>query len=272
MAAGVTKNGAGVSVTGGVGLDDVSPDGTWSLQWDGQTVDFNRDAFAKLIADKGYDVLWEKAVLCPNIPDGGLSPRDHDIDCQICGGFEFIYVDPTNTTMLMQGIRLDQSYYAYGRWDFGQMMVTSMPGSALNYFDRLTLCSGTSRFTERIVRQPSTQLDLLKYLAVGIDYVAWVNRSKQLVKFSQDDYALSSDGASIQWLTSTPPDDRTHYSIAYRYHPRYVVLNLTHHHRVSTVQGKHYAFPTQGVAKLDFLVRDQSRDAPETVDTNPFPR
>lgn len=253
----------------GVGVP--SPAGEWDPKFDDQNVDFERDAFTKLIASKGYDVTWEKAVLCPNVPRGGLTNRDHDIDCQICGGFEFIYVDPICTQMVFQAIRLDQSYYAHGRWDFGQAMVTALPEFRLHYFDRLTLCNGVARFPERPVRRAGTTSDPLKYPAIGIDYVAWVDRNKTLKTFSPSDYTLSTDGTSIQWLTSTPPDDGDTYTISYRYHPRYVVLNLTHHHRESTVDGKHYEFPVQAIAKLDFLVRDESKDAPSTVDTNPFP-
>jgi hypothetical protein len=263
----------GVTTTGGVSLGGVpSPAGAWDSRLESNTVDFDRDAFTRFIADKGYEVLWEKAVLCPNLPIGNLAPRDHAINCKVCdNGLGFIYVDPICTPMLMQGIRLNQSFYAYGRWDMGNMMVTAEPEFNINYWDRLTIQNGLSRFTERLVRESGTTSDKCKYSPLCIDYIGWVNRSGALTKFSSDSYSISADGTSIIW-TSDQPDAGCWYSVSYSFRPRYVVLDLVHHHRDSTIKGQHYQFPVQAVAKMDFLIRDESKDAPQTVDENPFPR
>lgn len=269
--AGIIRLTGGVGRAGGIQLDGPSPAGEWESQLDAQTVDFDRDAFTRFIADKGYRVCWEKAILCPNVPGTGLSPRDHVMGCTVCGGGGFLYVDPRETAMLMQGIKLNQSFYAYGRWDMGNMMVTAEPEFTLDYFDRLTLLNGTSRFTERIVRQPGTTLDVLKYSPLCLDYIAWVNRSGALSVFQRDvDFDISVDGTSVSWIGANQPDARSVYSVGYTYRPRYVVLDLIHHHRDSTIEGKHYMFPVQAVAKLDYLVRNQGADAPQIVDKSPF--
>ena len=83
------------------------------------------------------------------------------------------------------------------------------------------------------------------------------------------DGRVSADGASIEWVASQP-DAGSFYSVCYDYRPRYVVLDLVHHHRDSTVDGQHYQFPVQAVAKLDFLTRNESADARQVVDKNPF--
>jgi hypothetical protein len=268
---GVVRQG-GVSIGGGSQIGQPSPAGQWSFSYDNQTVDFDRDAFTRLLDDKGYDVLWEKGVVCPNVPRDGVAPRDHDINCHVCGGFEFVFVDPIKTRMLMHSIRLDQSFYAYGRWDLGQMMVTPLPEFKLNYWDRLTLLNGTARFTEHIFRQQDTKFDLLKYPALSLDFVVATDRARgRLIKYGVGDQVqLSEDGTAVQWLAN-PPDSGQRYSVAYTYAPRYVVLNLLHHHRDSTIDDAHYPFPVQAIAKLDFLVRDQSRDPAEARFKDPFP-
>lgn len=259
----------GVSRAGGVRLMQPSPTGEWSAQWDANTVDFDRDEFTRFIADKGYSVCWEKAILCPNVPGTGLSPRDHALGCTVCDGRGFVYIDPYSTAMLMQGIRLNQSFYAYGRWDTGNMMVTAEPGLVLDYFDRLTITNGVSRFTERLTRQPGTASDLFKYSPLCVDYVAWVDRTGALAVFqSGDDFTMTDTG--ITWVGTNQPDATSFYSVGYTFRPRYVVMDLVHHHRDSTVAGKHYMFPVQAVAKLDYLVRNQSEDPQQVVDTNPF--
>lgn len=247
-----------------------SPAGEWNPQLNDSTVDFDRDQFTRFIADKGYSITWEKAVLCPNVPGTGLAPRDHVIGCPICGGSGFIYVDPLETAMLMQGVKLTQSFYAYGRWDAGNMLVTAEPEFTIDYFDRLTLHNGIGRFTQRPVRQLDSTADVLKYAPLCFHYVGWVDRSGALVRFAQgDDFVVSADGSSIEW-SSNQPDAGSTYTVCYDYRPRYVVLDLVHHHRDSTVQGQHYQFPVQAVAKLDFLIRNESADARQVVDQNPF--
>lgn len=270
--AGIVRMSGGIGRTGGVLIGKPSPTGEWDPRLDNQTVDFDRDEFTHFIADKGYKVCWEKAILCPNVPGTGLSPRDHVMGCTVCDGRGFIYVQPCQTSMLMQGIKLNQSFYAYGRWDMGNMLVTAEPGFALDYFDRITLKDGVSRFTERVVRQPSVALDVLKYNPLCIEYIAWVSRTNTLVSFVvDDDFIVSADGSGVTWLAgANQPDAGSFYSIGYTYRPQYIVLDLVHHHRDSTVDGKHFMFPVQAVAKLDYLVRNEGSDAPQIIDQNPF--
>lgn len=265
---GIVRVTGGVSRSGGVIAGTPSPTGEWDPRLNDQHVDFDRDEFTRFIADKGYKVTWEKAILCPNVPGTGLSPRDHVMNCQVCEGRGFVYVQPCETAMLMQGIKLNQSFYAYGRWDMGNMMVTAEPGFVLDYFDRLTILNGISRFTQRLVRQPDVTSDVFKYSPLCVDYVAWVDRSGSLVVFENDaDFTVSATG--ITW-SANQPDAGSFYSVGYTYRPRYVVLDLVHHHRDSTVEGKHYMFPVQAVAKLDYLIRNEGADAPQVVDQNPF--
>jgi hypothetical protein len=267
---GIVSKTGGVSRTGGVRVALPSPSGEWNPQWKDNVVDFDRDAFTRFIDDKGYIVVWEKAVLCPNVPGTGLSPRDHAIGCPICSEFGYIYVDPVPTKMLMQGIRLNQSFFAHGRWDMGNMMVTGEPEFTLDFFDRLTLGNGVGRFTQRIVRQPGAAIDKLRYAPLCFRYVGWVDRSGVLAAFEPDvDFRASVDGSGIEW-SSSAPDAGSVYSVSYDYRPRYVVMDLIHHHRDSTIEGQHYQFPVQAMAKLDSLIRNESADARQIVDKNPF--
>lgn len=267
------KQTGGVAFGGGAKHGLPSPAGTWSSAHSPNTVDFDRDAFTRLLADKGYDVTWQKATLCPNRPSGGLRPKDHDIACTLCdNGLGFLYYTEERTRMLITGVRLDQSYYAYGRWDVGQVMVTALPEFRIHYWDRLTLHNSVARFHELVRRQPGTTFDSLKYAPLCIDHISWVDRAGALRVFTVDQDFQINDG-KLEWIIATGlPDDGSYYSVSYEYRPRYIVLDLMHQHRDSTVEGKHYEFPVQAVAKLDFLIRDESKDNPDVVDQDPFPR
>lgn len=220
-------------------------------------VDFDRDAFTALVYDKGYSVLWEKGVTCPN--RGGVSPRSHPADCPHCDGFGFVYYGAETTQMFVLGMSLHESYYAYGRWDNGTVQVTAMPEFQLGYWDRLTLLNSTGRFQQLVTRQRNTVVDRLKYEALSVELITWIGRDKQRRVAASTDYALV-DG-QVSWIANKPDPDMQ-YAISYTYRQRYIITELPHQHRDSTVKGVHYVFPMQAIAKLDFLIRDEGKDAP----------
>ena len=254
------------------GKDPKTLSNTAHIDWYGG-VDFDRNAFSAAIKDKGYDVIWEKATFCPNRVSvtsyGGLAPKDHRINCTVCDGSGFYYYDHKPTRMLMTSITLSQNYYAYGSWSSGSQMVTALPEFRLHPFDRLVLCDGRSRFQEIVRRQPGQIVDTLKYSALCVDNVVWLSRTGTVRVFRENDEFSVINGA-LSWST-TRPDDNDYYSVSYIYRPRYVVTELLHQHRESTIRGVHYEFPVQALAKLDFLVRDEGKDDSETDDQSPFP-
>lgn len=256
---------------GGIQIGKPSPVGTYA-DWYGR-VDFDRDAFTAALADKGYDVIWERALFCPNrVPatsHGGIAPKEHRVDCQICDGSGYIYYAPTSTRMLMTSMGLSQGFYAYGRWDSGSQMVTTLPEIRIHPFDRLTLQNGVARYQEIVRRQPDTNIDTLKYAPLCVDNISWVNRVGTMTTYSEVSYTVVNN--TIVWSSISRPDNNDYYVISYSYRPRYIVMELMHQHRESTVDGVHYEFPVQAMAKLEFLIRDEGRDAAETEDTSPFP-
>lgn len=245
-----------------------SPFGRYA-DWYGD-VDFDRDAFTSALSKKGYDVVWEKATICPN--RSGPSPLAHKITCTICDGSGYLYFESCPTKMLMTSIGMSQSFYAFGSWMSGTQMVTALPEMRLHPFDRLVLHNGVARFHELLRRQPKTLRDRPKYAPLCIENVSWVNRSGVLVTFKSGDHFIVDINGYVVWSNDIDrPDDNDTYSIAYTYRPRYVVIDLTHHHRESTVDGAHYEFPVQATARLEYLIRDESKDAPEGNDQSPFP-
>jgi len=264
------KQTGGIGFGGGRSMRTPSSVGTWRPTLDGFAVDFDRDAFTSMLSQKGYSVLWKKAAFCPNRAKADPHPKAHDINCTFCDGSGFVYYAETATQMLVQGVHLNESFYAYGRWDVGQVMVTALPEQALNYWDSIVLQNGIARFHEIVRRQPGTSSDTLKYEPLEILYVACKSRAGTLISYDVGCSVQITDG-KLEWMISTGlPDDNEYYSVAYTYRPRYIVLDLLHQHRDSTVEGKHYEFPTQAVAKLDFLIRDESKDDAEVKDSDPF--
>jgi len=236
---------------------------------------FDRGEFDALLRDHGYCVTWEKAAMCPNRPLDGVAPERHHVNCSFCDGKGFIYYGARDTEMLVQAVRLSQQFYAQGRWDAGSVLVTARPEYRISWWDRITLRNGTARSSEIIRRQPSGGVDAVKYDVLQVDHVSWVDRAGGLVELEGG--LINSSNATIvgnqvSWGASAP-DAGSYYEISYQYRPRYVVQDLLHQHREApdgSSGGSVRSFPVQAVAKLDFMVRDESRDVADQNDADPF--
>lgn len=253
--------------TGGVSVGGVRIGSGADGAFDGGSVDFDRGAFDELLKQKGYDVIWEKAAICPDRPRDSVRPGGHNMNCRICEGNGFVFFDSCPTQMLIQSARYNENFTAVGEWSTSPVMVTARPGHHLSYWDRISLNKGFGRFADLVTRQPSGD-DFPKYKPLCVEYISWVDRTGQLQVFPNNSVVISSSG-TLSWLGARP-DSGSFYSISYTYRPRFIVLDLIHQFRDSPVAGRQLDFPVNVVAKADFLVRDESRDPPKVVDESPF--
>lgn len=257
--------------TGGFSVGGVRVDGTQGqiAPFDREGVDFSRQKFDALLEAKGWDVVWERAAVCPNRPKDGVAPRAHDVNCSFCDGYGYVYFDACPTKMLIQGVTYDEQFTSKGWWGASRVTVTARPGSHLSWWDRISLQAGIARFTQLLRRQPVGN-DYPKYKPICIEYVAWKDRSGSLQRLDEKSVFINADG-TLAWPGTVKPDGNVDYSISYTYRPRFVVQDLLHWLRDSTVVGKQVDFPVTAVAKADFLVRDESRDPPMEQDADsPF--
>lgn len=255
----------GIVRSGGIGIPGLGPLAKGVLPFEYQAVEFNRDEFTKLLHDHGYPIIWEKALPCPNRK--GIDPKDHNINCTFCENTGWIYVDSEETRALITGLKITESFYAFGRFDGSSVMITLLPEYQINYWDRITLLQGTAVFQELITRKKVGLKDTLKYTPIAISYVYWKNRAGALTAFAATDYQIS--GNQIEWLVNKP-DIGDYFAIRYTYRPRYVFTNLPHQLRDQTIKGSRVVFPLQAIGQLDFMVRDESKDTRELEAKDPF--
>lgn len=288
--------GGGATLSPGQKIGWPSPPGEWNSNLHAEQVEFNRDLFTRFIFGHGQRTIWEKNTKCPR--RGPNDPiQNHDFSCRDCDGTGFKYFGGFETRMMFQSVTSEQGFHMEGQWDPNTIMVSAMPVARLSPFDRLTVLDAIDRFEETVRRQPGTTIDKLKYPVIqtlpenypaetssGLLIATWVDRAgAQQTAVVNTDIRVNQDG-QIEWLTSRRPDGGDVYSVAYCYHPRFVILRLTHQFRVwfvgegrnpplpplGTAGGKAFEFPVQAYCKQDFLIRDEGRDAPETVDRDPL--
>jgi hypothetical protein len=234
---------------------------------------FKRERFIKLLEERGVDVLWEKAIVCPYRK--GPSPQDHDINCTACAN-GYLYFAEESTRMLVHSLSVSENYYAFGRQDLGKATITALPEFKMSFWDRISLLDSRMRYTELVLRQVGGLIDRPKYRPLEVEHLVWVDpRTNTARTFAEgDDFLINSDG-ELRWLSTTRPDAGTPYAISYFHRPQYIVLDMLHHVRdVRDPDDVVREYPVQALAQLDFNVRNDSDDNIPNEDVrqaNPFP-
>lgn len=195
-------------------------------------------------------------MFCPNrrqVPN----PGDHDPNCDLCDGTGWMYVQPTQTQMLVQGTTLEQTFYIQGRFDTGLATISSLAEDRVGYWDRVTLQTSVVRYTELIQRSENGLEDRLRYKTLSV--LALQYKTKTFT-FGRD-FRVIDDKLIWTANESVRPKAREFYSILTERRPVYIVLNLMKHHRdvYDSINKTATPMPQQSQAKLDFLVRDESK-------------
>jgi hypothetical protein len=166
----------------------------------------------------------------------------------MCDNAGILYYSPTNIKAIVSGISVDMRYQAEGVYMPGSATFTVRSEYKLNFWDKLELTSSRLRFSEIIPADGGT-IRTLKYKVLSIDHIVSNNGTVY------SDATANSDGT-----ISLPTVAGDFLSVSYYYRPAYIVLDVNHQIRDArtTVRSvdTQTEFPTQAVARLDFLVRE----------------
>lgn len=194
-------------------------------------VDFDISKFDNFIQQKGIRVKVFRSVMCPNVKsiDGG----EHNIECPLCLGAQFIDVAPIETLALTQADALDKRRDAEGLYDKNTVRMTFARGIELQYFTLVELCDFTDIFFERIKRQRG-QIDVLKYRACCINVLIDSN-GKQY--YQGQDFILDPNG-SISWVPNKGPMHGQIYSVHYNMKKQFRAMQAIHVDRYTQILDK----------------------------------
>lgn len=229
---------------------------------------FNVPAFVRMIKDRGLPVSWEKALFCSN-RSNAVAPGGHDPNCDVCDGSGYLYIQPTPTQMLISGATLEQAFYIQGKADSGIATITALPENKIGYWDRVVVTQSTVRYTELVRRRENTLVDRLRYETLGVLHIQY----KKTVFVPIRDFKVNGDNLTWTSNAKVRPPDGEFYSILIERRPVYIVLDMTKHHRDQHDgnTGATEKMPLQVTAKLDFIVRDESKEkAPAVKPVSPF--
>lgn len=109
-------------------------------------VDFDRSRFDQIIAQKGVDVLIEKALQCPCKTEkiNTLST------CKNCGGTGWVFVNPRNSRLVMQNMGFKNVEDVWSKLVHGLVTISYTPEEKFAFMDRVTRLKSESIFSETI--------------------------------------------------------------------------------------------------------------------------
>ncbi|MGL5076270.1 MAG: hypothetical protein ACRDBG_10625, partial [Waterburya sp.] len=98
-----------------------------------KSVEFVRQDFDNLVWNKGYEVVWEKAIKCPCKTNGG----ENLITCLNCGGTGWFFINRFKTTMHLTSMNSSSQQKDWSRVDEGKVMFTAISELEIAQMDRI---------------------------------------------------------------------------------------------------------------------------------------
>lgn len=138
-------------------------------------VDFERKAFDDLIAQKGKDVIIEKALRCPcKNPSSGNALST----CKNCGGCGWIFVNPYQTRMIMQKINLVNDFTPWSEENRGFVNISFNANEELTFMDKITDVNGIATFNQILFFKEAQDTTVFAYTAYPIKEIKYIGLFK----------------------------------------------------------------------------------------------
>jgi len=198
---------------------------------------FGKSDFEATIRDKGYNVLFERAILCPCKDD---ITAEALTTCRNCGGSRYIFGTPLLTTMLFTSITSEQKMTdaALNRWsslETGSMNITAMSRDKFTYMDRITILDATSIHCQVLyIKQSDDNSSFFAftiYNIISIEYIAaFVDLNTPLRRLVLGvDYTFE-----YNVITFINPGAIKSVTIRYRHNPVYHIMHMLRDAMTST--------------------------------------
>lgn len=240
--------------------------------------DFNNNEITATIANKGYQVIHEKAYFCPCKSKSGLA---HLSTCQNCRGTGWFFANPTKTYMTITSIQLDgklkeAALREWGNLDLGTVKITAVNGDKFSYMDRITVLDATSEHNEIIYPSLSddelSMFAMTQYDIVSVNFLGlFVDVESKLAKLEEPiDYSFIDN---IVTLTNAELEN-PQLTIRYVHKPSFYITDILRESMTSTVgQSRNtISMPIHALAKRAHLIKDiENLDGDRILDNSWLP-
>lgn len=184
-----------------------------------------------LVISQGVRVKVYRTTYCPNVKS--IDGSEHEIDCPLCNGAQFIDRHCLETTAFIQSQINEANQFPEGIYDGNTVAATFMRGVELQYFTLVELVDFTEIYIQRVKRQEGP-VDVLRYRAVVVNMVMDKNGKEY---YEGPDFNIDLNG-NIKWCSNKGPDSDTIYSIHYETAVRYRATKAMHTNRFNNITFK----------------------------------
>ena len=241
------------------------------------SVDFEVNDFEAAIRDKGYDVIWHKAIQCPCKSIG----NDHQSTCKNCGGSGWLFINPTKTRAIITSIDVERSYEMEGRRDLGKVMVTMSHEDKISHMDKIELVNSDSEHSEVFYpRRETVDQQLFAYTRYDIKSVQYVGLYegdtvplRRLTQENEDFTFIDNKIVLANRFTGVLSEyPRTSITIRYTHSPLYHIWEITHDARDSLIETGNgiVKLPVQGIGKRAHLILEAENFQGDRLFDNSF--
>lgn len=199
-------------------------------------LDFFKGDFDALIENKGYSILWERAVPCPCGKQGESANKS---SCKNCAGTGWVFINPNEIKGIITSINKDTKYREWSIELLGTFAVTVTSRNRLNFMDRLTVLGSRTIYSENLrVKQNDKKLFIRTIYPiveiVDIFKFESVYNKLKLLKFEED---YTFQGNQIVFLKEIEYNDSV--TVTYLHELQYHILDLNHDVRNTIVLDKY---------------------------------
>jgi hypothetical protein len=226
------------------------------------------EAFDQLIDDQAVNVKVYRTVPCPNVKS--IDGVEHEINCPLCNGSQFVDRKPIVTKALIQAVESKTDHLIEGLYDGNTVRITFPREIDVQYYTMVELADFTESYSQRIARQRG-KVDLLKYRGKKVHLLV-DSHGKEY--FQGSDFKLDVNG-NIAWGLNKGPSVDTIYSINYETEVKYRIVRSIHSNRFASItdtenKDKMVKLPEQWLASKIFLV-DRKDQYGEIMPENQLP-
>ena len=223
------------------------------MAWYNQRADLQIQEIYRAIYKYGYLVRWEKASKCPCLtPDTGQP----DINCPLCRGKGRYWEDPQVIRGIMTSFSEELKYNQTGEVISGVSYFTTLPQFKLCNWDRVTNFHSEIRYSEVITHGEHGGQDKLRFRPTSVITVRTVEEKYE----PKIDYVFNKEKWVIDWIpTGKEPEVGKRYSVEYKMHPSWIIIDHTNIIRDTYVKSKKpgitfQPLPQRVVVRLEYFV------------------
>lgn len=238
---------------------------------------FDKEGFETAIWQKGYNVIHEKALKCPCKSKNS----NQQSDCKNCGGTGWIFINPTETRMIIHSMNRSTKFKDWTEENLGTVSISAMIRDELSYMDRVVITDSKAFFSEVIypkkMSDSNTMFAFTTYKIKAFFYVGlFVNVDSALTKLVEDtDYTFDGNKFYLNESFFTDENQDTSITIRYSHAPEYHVLDLPRESMQSFSNGggkqeELLDLPISAVAKRAHYILDMENIANSRLVDNSF--